>query len=67
MSKLFVPKVPDVTKVGVRIVPPRQTEAQAAESVGYRAAAIWREVLFNQPTEARKAELRAELLALVGL
>ncbi|MBC8735615.1 hypothetical protein F6X40_01885 [Paraburkholderia sp. UCT31] len=65
MSKLFIPAVPDISKM--RIATPRQTEEQAAANVGHRAAAIWREVVFNRPSEARKAELRAELIGLVGL
>lgn len=67
MSKLFIPTVPDITKMNMRIAPPRQTEEQAVANVGYRAGAIWREVVFNQPTEERRAELRAEVLGLVGL
>jgi hypothetical protein len=67
MSKLFIPSVPDITKMQTRIAPPRQTEEQAASNVGHRAGAIWRELVFNRPSEQRKAELRAEILALVGL
>lgn len=65
MSKLFIPTVPDITKM--RIAPLRQSEEQAADNVAFRAKAIWREVTFNLPSEARKSELRAEILSLVGL
>ncbi|QQC64489.1 hypothetical protein [Paraburkholderia ginsengisoli] len=67
MSKLFIPSVPDITKMHTRVAPPRQTKEQAAASVGYRAGAIWQEVLFNRPSEERKSALRSEILALVGL
>jgi|GEM_PF-6049689 len=65
MSKLFIPTVPDITKM--RIAPLRQSEEQAADNVAFRAKAIWREVAFNRPSEDRKAQLRAELMALTGL
>jgi len=51
----------------MRIAPLRQSEEQAADNVAFRAKAIWREVAFNRPSEDRKAQLRAELMALTGL